>query len=355
MVSILRVIVVLLGCAAGLKVAPAPPAVSLSAHEDGNSQSILPKADLPDDEYYTTLRKTILANCGEMCQYTPPVSKGKFFGKVVKKDQCDTMFNEKAMALDSLSNKWPPSRHVPAAMLNDFTMGDPKMQIEDWFIMSRDDSGSDSRSKKRVWDPNWNAEKINHFMAKWQANNFTQEGSMYEESESRALYQAIMKHKDAIVGKHCVVVGSRDPWLEAMALTAGVSKLTTVEYGPLKSSDPRVEVLLPSEWPKLYHQKKQFDCMLSYSSIEHAGLGRYGDVINPWGDLMAMAKVRCTLKKGAWIFLGLEDKPEDVVGWNAHRYYGPKRWAQILANTEQVDFVTTGGSPNEALAVARLD
>ena len=38
-----------------------------------------------------------------------------------------------------------------------------------------------------------------------------------------------------------------------------------------------------------------FDCAASISSIEHSGLGRYGDQLNPWGDLVATAKLGCLL------------------------------------------------------------
>ncbi len=30
--------------------------------------------------------------------------------------------------------------------------------------------------------------------------------------------------------------------------------------------------------------------MVSFSSLEHSGLGRYGDQLNPHGDLIAMAR-----------------------------------------------------------------
>ena len=36
--------------------------------------------------------------------------------------------------------------------------------------------------------------------------------------------------------------------------------------------------------------------MITYSSLEHSGLGRYGDSLNPWGDLITMAKAWCLLK-----------------------------------------------------------
>ena len=34
---------------------------------------------------------------------------------------------------------------------------------------------------------------------------------------------------------------------------------------------------------------QQYDCVASFSSVEHSGLGRYGDELNPFGDLQASA------------------------------------------------------------------
>ncbi|KAJ1487113.1 hypothetical protein T484DRAFT_1787720 [Baffinella frigidus] len=33
-----------------------------------------------------------------------------------------------------------------------------------------------------------------------------------------------------------------------------------------------------------------FDAVVSFSSVEHTGLGRYGDALNPWGDLQTIAR-----------------------------------------------------------------
>jgi hypothetical protein len=41
-----------------------------------------------------------------------------------------------------------------------------------------------------------------------------------------------------------------------------------------------------------------FDLVLSMSSFEHDGLGRYGDPLNPNGDIMAMRSTRRLLKQG---------------------------------------------------------
>ena len=38
-------------------------------------------------------------------------------------------------------------------------------------------------------------------------------------------------------------------------------------------------------------ESEKFDAVVSYSSLEHSGLGRYFDMINPWSDLLTMAQV----------------------------------------------------------------
>ena len=52
----------------------------------------------------------------------------------------------------------------------------------------------------------------------------------------------------------------------------------------------------------------EFDAMVTFSSLEHSGLGRYGDPLNPWGDLIAMAQAWCLLKPGARALVGVPGK-----------------------------------------------
>lgn len=40
------------------------------------------------------------------------------------------------------------------------------------------------------------------------------------------------------------------------------------------------------------------DFAISYSSWEHDGLGRYGDPVDPWGDVKAMQRASCYVKPG---------------------------------------------------------
>lgn len=74
-----------------------------------------------------------------------------------------------------------------------------------------------------------------------------------------------------------------------------------------------------------------FDFAFSYSSISHDGLGRYGDTLNPRGDLQLMAKLLLTIvKPGGYFFLGVP-AGDDALVWNAHRVYAPRRLPLLLA------------------------
>ena len=58
---------------------------------------------------------------------------------------------------------------------------------------------------------------------------------------------------------------------------------------------------------------------------------RYGDVLDPWGDLRVMAQMQCVTTPDASFFIGVPFGL-DRIAWNAHRYYGPGRLPQLFAN-----------------------
>jgi hypothetical protein len=60
---------------------------------------------------------------------------------------------------------------------------------------------------------------------------------------------------------------------------------------------------------------------------------RYGDQLNPWGDLIAMARSWCLVKPAGKALVGLPSG-EEVIGFNSHRIYGPQNYPQIFANWE---------------------
>ena len=67
---------------------------------------------------------------------------------------------------------------------------------------------------------------------------------------------------------------------------------------------------------------------------------RYGDTINPWGDLITMAKTKCITKKNSRVLLGVPSQFEhpgfeEYIGFNAGRVYGTIQLAHLFANWKQ--------------------
>lgn len=131
-----------------------------------------------------------------------------------------------------------------------------------------------------------------------------------------------------------MVIGALSPWAEAALLAIGAAHVTSVDFVNITTDHPQITTLRPYE---LYHQfldeslsPTAVDFIFTYSSLEHSGLGRYGDSLEPHGDITSLAKLHCLLADGGILFLALP-VGLDRIEFNAHRIYGFKRLAVILA------------------------
>jgi hypothetical protein len=146
-----------------------------------------------------------------------------------------------------------------------------------------------------------------------------------------------MQHK--IINASILVIGSERPWVEAIVLSLGASKVTTLEYGTIHSQHEKITTETPASIRHKYLNGTLplFDGVVSYSSLEHSGLGRYGDALNPWGDILAVARAWCLTKDNGLLYLGLPTfNGTDSVEWNAHRIYGKLRWPLVTANWKPI-------------------
>ena len=70
-----------------------------------------------------------------------------------------------------------------------------------------------------------------------------------------------------------LVIGSQNPWIEAILLEKGAKRVTTLEYEVLESLHPNVTVLTAEEIRRQYlrcvlkHDLNQFDAMIIYIYI----------------------------------------------------------------------------------------
>ena len=79
---------------------------------------------------------------------------------------------------------------------------------------------------------------------------------------------------------HVLVIGSQSPWIEAILFEKGARHITVLDYGEIKTDHPNITILTPDKMREMYleglfhNEEQKYDAMVSFSSLEHSGLGR---------------------------------------------------------------------------------
>jgi hypothetical protein len=118
-------------------------------------------------------------------------------------------------------------------------------------------------------------------------------------------------------------------------LANGALHVSTLEYGKILSEHPDVTTILPLELNKQFREGTApiYDTVVTFSSIEHSGLGRYGDALNPWGDIISIARAWCVASEEASLVIAVPwDSHEDAIEFNAHRVYSKVRYPYLTSN-----------------------
>lgn len=103
-------------------------------------------------------------------------------------------------------------------------------------------------------------------------------------------------------------------------LSAGVKTLF-VDYRPLHARLSNLSSLA-GDIVRLPFQDGGITSLSCLHVLEHVGLGRYGDPIDPAGSLLAAAELERVLKPGGRLFLSVPVGRERVC-FNAHRVFSP--------------------------------
>lgn len=213
----------------------------------------------------------------------------------------------------------PPNR-IPSHLADEYTLGN-SIPVDHWYF---DDSGAFGGRK---YD-------LNEF---YKMISDARNGGVKNYPQTDSLLHDAFKAY-SIENKLVVIMGSGNPWYEAMALAYGCSHCCVIEYQKRELKHPKVTYFTVEEYAS---SKMKFDCAISISSFEHDGLGRYGDPLNPAGDLEAMKKMKNILKEDGLLYLAVPTGKDKLV-WNAHRIYGNVRLPLLLDGWE---LVSTFGDP----------
>ncbi|MBS0620551.1 MAG: DUF268 domain-containing protein [Verrucomicrobia bacterium] len=203
-----------------------------------------------------------------------------------------------------------PPALIPLDLYEQYTLND-SIPVEYWY---KDESCSPDQPTI------YTSDQIDTFIPMAKAKQ-----TQYYGSTDTWLYAALEKHLDKVQGKDVAVMGSIIPWYESILLAYG-AKTTTIDYNPIKTNDPRLKLLTVAEFDA---NPQKFDAVVSISSFEHDGLGRYGDPLDPDGDMKAMEKTKGMLKEGGLLFLAVPIGKDRLV-WNLHRIYGQLRLKKLL-------------------------
>ena len=117
---------------------------------------------------------------------------------------------------------------------------------------------------------------------------------------------------------------------------AGITKAYFVDIRPIKATIPNLEVI-PGSIEKLPFKDSSIDSLSCLHVIEHIGLGRYGDNLNPNGSQIAANELSRVLSKGGFLYLSTPIGRERIC-FNAHRVFNPKTIIEHFKDLQLVEF-----------------
>lgn len=216
-----------------------------------------------------------------------------------------------------------PVEKIPFELLNDFTL-DERIPV----IYQYDDA-TDVVVQQSI-----NA-KFNLGELKESINRVLRCESNYYGFTDPYLYQALNDYP--VFNKDVALIGSTYPWYEAVLLTRGSKTIKVIEYSDRKLDGiSNLTYIKPNDVEQINAYSDQYDAVVSISSYEHDGLGRYGDPLNPNGDLEAMKNLKKIVKPDGLLYLAVP-VGQDRLYFNIHRVYGRLRLPLLLKDWTVVE------------------
>lgn len=229
----------------------------------------------------------------------------------------------------------PPIDRPPQRLWNQFTLNGTIPAVG-WYFDSRPPTKTVIRKHD---DP-----ELSIFLE--QAHRRIPQWNVYPETDIW-MFKALEKYP--IQNKRVLIVGSQVPWYEMLSIAYGAKSVVVVDYQEINYIGTlwkdKLQYVMPNQLyskssnNKLKLRKKwaPFDAIISISSEEHNGLGRYGDPINPFGDI---EHIEALSHFGNRMYLSVPYSNYDCLVFNAHRIYGPIRFPLLIKHSwVKIDFV----------------
>lgn len=141
-------------------------------------------------------------------------------------------------------------------------------------------------------------------------------------------------------------VGSYTPFVLGLAASYDVTSLDVRER---RGVQPRRSRVLVSDAKRIDAPDETFDAVVSLCSLEHFGLGRYGDAFDLDADRAAAGEMSRVLRPGGHLILSTTvTRGPPVLWWNAHRVYRRQQIRALMDGLELQEerfFSTAAAAP----------
>jgi SAM-dependent methyltransferase len=139
-----------------------------------------------------------------------------------------------------------------------------------------------------------------------------------------------------------VDVGSRIDGFVAHLLS--FREVDVVDVRPLSSGHPGLR-FIRADARALPFEDRSIPSLSSLHAVEHVGLGRYGDPLDPVGCFSAMTELRRVLAPGGRLYFSAP------IGWerlefDAHRVFAPETILQAFAELRLIEFAAVDDTGN---------
>jgi len=149
-------------------------------------------------------------------------------------------------------------------------------------------------------------------------------------------------------------VGSRIDGFVAHLLTFREVEILDIRPSPLRI--PNLKANIGDATSEIQVGQKQYSSVSSLHSIEHFGLGRYGDFLDINGHLKGLINIAEKVKLGGTLYVSFPiGRP--VTEFNSQRIIHPQWPVEVLDNFKLLEFVVVPwtGNPIYGLSVGSVD
>ncbi|AEF85541.1 conserved hypothetical protein [Treponema primitia ZAS-2] len=168
-------------------------------------------------------------------------------------------------------------------------------------------------------------------------------------------------HQDLLVARKIYInnphnhidIGSRIDGF--VAHIASFRSIDVLDIRPLAKSIPNIKFVQQDFTVPLKTELiESYDSVSCLHALEHFGLGRYGDPINPDGYLLGLKNLYAIIKKGGKLYFSVPIGPQRLE-FNAHRVFSMKYLLSLFDkyyNIDNFSFVDDNGDLHEDIKIS---